>query len=613
MKNIAFLMMLSFFCGHINLSGQNSAVKILHNHIGYETQGAKHGVILGHENDRITTFKIVDYTSGQEVFSGKPAKVGAVDKWRDWCFWTIDFDEVKKEGTYFIECSANDIVLKSFPFLIQNNILERNTLSDVVNYFKTQRTSGLLNKADSKMAFSGSKSGEIDVSGGWYDATGDYSKLLSHLTYSTFFNPQQIPLTDWSLFKTFEILEERDDPNFRQYKRRLLDEAMYGADYLVRVKNPEGSFYRSVSAPGPGKKPEDRRISPTMTGFRIKESKPEETDFVNQKMADAAEENYETGYRGGAGVAIASLAMASTYSVSGDFENEAYLKAAEDAFAYLEQNNIYFTNDGKENIVDDYCALMAATELYRATKKTVYKTAADTRADNLINRLIENGKYKYYWRADDGDRPFFHASDAGLPVVSLLYYLEIADEITKGKVLDAIKKNLTFELEITGEVNNPFGYSRQFVQNKKGDRNARFFFPHDTETAPWWQGENARLGSQAAAARLAAKYFKDDQPFYDKLQSYAWNQLNWILGLNPFDACMLEGWGRNNVQYMFFESYEYTASAGGICNGITAGLYDETDIDLNRGYLETGKDNDWRWAEQWLPHSTWYLIAIAGR
>ena len=83
--------------------------------------------------------------------------------------------------------------------------------------------------------------------------------------------------------------------------------------------------------------------------------------------------------------------------------------------------------------------------------------------------------------------------------------------------------------------------------------------------------------------------------------------------MNPFDACMLEGSGRNNVQYMFFESYEYTSAPGGICNGITAGLDDQEDIDLNRGYLETGRDNDWRWAEQWLPHAAWYLIAIAAR
>lgn len=536
-------------------------------------------------------------------------KIGPVHKWRDWYFWTIDFDEVNAEGTYVIECLANDETIRSFPFIIQDDILERNTLSDVVNYFKGQRSSGLLDKADREMTFSGGKKGTVDVHGGWFDATGDYSKLLSHLAYSTYFNPQQIPLTDWSLFKTFETLDQRGDPNFRQYKRRLLDEAMFGADYLVRLKNPEGSFYRSVAGTGPEKKPEDRRLTPDMIGFRIKEDKTEETDFE----AEGEEGVYEVSYRSGGGVAIAALAMASTYSVSGEFDNADYLKAAEDGFTFLEKNNLRYTNDGIENIVDDYCALMAATELFKATGKEIYKTAANKRANKLMGRLVEDGQYKYYWCADDKDRPFFHASDSGLPVVSLLYYLEIADDATKQKILEVVKKSLTYELQVTAEVNNPFGYSRQFVQNIKGERRTSFFFPHDTETAPWWQGENARLGSQAAAARLASKYFKDDKPFYDQLQAYAWNQLNWILGMNPFDACMLEGSGRNNVQYMFFESYEYTSAPGGICNGITSGLDDQEDIDLNRGYLETGRDNDWRWAEQWLPHAAWYLIAIAAR
>ncbi len=63
----------------------------------------------------------------------------------------------------------------------------------------------------------------------------------------------------------------------------------------------------------------------------------------------------------------------------------------------------------------------------------------------------------------------------------------------------------------------------------------------------------------------------------------------------------------------FFNTYEYTNAPGGICNGITGGLYNENDIDLNRGYNETGKDNDWRWAEQWLPHTAWYLIAISSK
>jgi hypothetical protein len=168
-------------------------------------------------------------------------------------------------------------------------------------------------------------------------------------------------------------------------------------------------------------------------------------------------------------------------------------------------------------------------------------------------------------------------------------------------------------MEVTGEVNNPFGYSRQFVQNKEGIRQTQFFFPHDTEAAPWWQGENARLASMAAAARLASKHFAEDKIFSGKLQVFAGNQLDWILGLNPFDICMLHGSGRNNPEYLFFESYEYTNCPGGICNGITAGLYDEEDIDFHLTYKETGADHDWRWTEQWLPHAAWYLIAISAR
>ncbi|UCE05137.1 MAG: glycoside hydrolase family 9 protein, partial [bacterium] len=384
-------------------------------------------------------------------------------------------------------------------------------------------------------------------------------------------------------------------------------------DYLVRVKNPKGSFYRTVSGRGPKKAPEDRCISPAMKGFSIKTIETKNKFNPNKRSEIIDEDTYEVGYRAGAGLSIAALAMASTFNVSGDFENDEYLKVAEDASNFLEENNLYFTNDGKENIVDDYCALAAATELYKATVKNKYKAAADKRAQNLMDRLITNGKYKNYFRADDGDRPFFHAVDAGLPVVSLLYYMDVADSEMKKKVLDAVKKAMTFELEVTEEVSNPFGYARQYVQNKKGDRRTSFFYPHDCESAPWWQGENARLGSLVTAARLTAKYFNHDKEFYDKLQAYAWNQLNWILGLNPFDACMLHGSGRNNPWYMFFESYEYTNAPGGICNGITAGLYDEDDIDFNVPFSVTGKDNDWRWGEQWLPHASWFLLAISTR
>jgi hypothetical protein len=269
------------------------------------------------------------------------------------------------------------------------------------------------------------------------------------------------------------------------------------------------------------------------------------------------------------------------------------------------------TNDGKENILDDYCALEAATALYGVTKKPIYKSAADRRARGLAARLVTSGPHKDYWRADDGDRPFFHAADAGLPVVSLLDYAEVADAEGRTRALDAVRRAMAFELAVTAEVPNPFGYARQLVESPSRGRRTSFFFPHDTETAPWWQGENARLGSLATAARLAARRFADDPAFADRLRAYAQRQLDWILGLNPFDASMLQGSGRNNPPYMFFDSWEYTNAPGGIVNGITSGFSDEDDIDLSVPFARTGADHDWRWGEQWLPHASWFLLAVA--
>lgn len=588
--------------------GQN--IEVIVNHIGYEQRAPKRAVILGHASDDVSGFSIIDSASGKSLLTGTPAKIGPIDQWKDWYFWTADFSSIDTSGTYLVECSTSGGKVSSFPFRIQPDLLERNTLSSVIYYFKGQRCTGLLDKADHHAKFDGSP-GVADVHGGWYDATGDYGKHIGGLGFSTYFNMQPTPDAAWSLFAAYRELNERNNPSFKQFKKRLLDEAMYGADFLVRMKSPHGSFYRTVDAPGPEKRPEDRRIGKESVGFAIKTAATKNDFSIGNTNKIAGRFPYEVGWRSGGGLSIAALAMASTFSVCGDFPNAVYLKTAEEAFSFLESNNMSFNPDQHENILDDYCALLAAVELFKANKIPKYKAAADRRAASLMDRLVASGKYKNYWRADDGDRPFFHAENAGLPVIGLLEYLQIAEPAIRPQVLDTVKKSLEFEMAVTAEVANPFGLARQLVQTTNGVRSSAFFYPHDTEAAPWWQGENARLGSMAAAARMAAKNFENDPAFHARLEGYAWNQLNWILGLNPYDCCMLHGSGRNNIAYMFFESYEYNNALGGICNGITGGLDNPHDIAFNLGYAATGKDEDWRWSEQWLPHAAWYLYAVS--
>jgi hypothetical protein len=575
---------------------------VLTNHLGYERTGPKHAVIRGGADDHFTDFALKTYPEGRVVMQGKVSGGGPVDHWQDWRFWSLDFDALESEGDYLIECHDGDRLVRSWPFRVQDNLLERRTLGDVIFYFKGQRCSGALDRADRRMTFLGADRPPVDVHGGWYDASGDYGKHLSHLDYSTYHNPQQIPLVVYHLLKARDRLEQRGDVNFTQDRRRLLDEALFGADYLVRVKVPDGSFYETVANRGPAKKPEDRRITPMRRAAASSPGTP---------AAITTPDPYEVSYRGGGGMAIAALALASRAPAEGEFSPADYLRAAEAAFVYLEAHNRELTNDGRENIVDDYCALAGAAELFRANPKPAYADAARRRADNLLGRLVTTDSPANYWRADDGTRPFFHAADAGLPVVTLLFYRELAPAAMQARIDATVRRVLEGELKLTAEVANPFGLARQYVQNKAGQRRTTFFYPHDGDSAPWWQGENARLGSLAAAARLAAPLFADDPAFQQKLRSYAAHQLDWILGLNPFDACMLGGSGHNNPEYIFYRTYQYRNFAGGICNGITAALDDEHGIAFDWAAEVKTEDNDWRWGEQWLPHAAWYLLAVA--
>jgi hypothetical protein len=542
-------------------------IKIVTNQVGYEGTQAKKAIIVADKPYNINSFELLD-EAGKTVFGGKPVHNGKVNGWKGREFYTIDFSSFDKDGNYQLQVDLPGKKISSYPFKIGKNVLEQATLSDVVYYFKSQRSAGEIDKADHHLLLAGRTADTVDAHGGWYDATGDYGKHLSHLSFSLYFNPQQIPLVAYSLFKTNEILNKKTVTDFRQINRRVLDEAIYGADYLVRMQAKNGSFYRSVSAPGPGKLARDRVIRAEDASYRIKQTKDQP---FNNSSQNSDWHRYQVSYRSGGGIAIAALAMASTSKASGDFTNAQYLQAAENAFKFLEANNKLMTFDGMENVLDDYCALSAATELYKAGKKPEYLRAATKRANSLLGRLSTWKNYANYWRADSTDRPFFHPSDAGLPVTSLVYYYPYADAEMQESIKKAIKSSFEFELKVTHEVNNPFGYSRQLVQDTLGNRRTSFFFPQGSDASPWWQGENARLASMATAARLAAGLFTDDKPFHDQLETFAVDQLNWVLGLNPFDASMLQGTGHNNPAYGFFGTFEYTNAPGGIVNGVTVG------------------------------------------
>ncbi|HCG7077682.1 TPA: glycoside hydrolase family 9 protein [Vibrio parahaemolyticus] len=558
---------------------------LLTNHIGYERLGPKKAIIQT-EQPHLSSYtaQLICATSEQTVATFAVEEQGKVANWHQGYFYLIDFSSFTDSGDYFLQVEDS----RSSYFTVGEHILLNQTLSDVIHYFKSQRCGGVFDQQDRQVPVLNANQ-TVDVHGGWYDASGDVSKYLSHLSYANYLNPQQTPMVVWNILKGLSLLEGSED--IAAFTRtRLIEEALFGADFLVRMQNEKGFFYMTVF---------DKWSKDTAQ----REICAYETQ-LGHKFDD-----YQAGFRQGGGVAIAALAAASRLGVHGEYDQQKYRNAAENGYWHLKEHNTRYLNDGEENIIDEYCALLASVELFKATKETRYLEESRLWAQRLVARQMSDEQIQHFWSANqDGSRPYFHAAEAGLPVIALCEYLAIEeDAVQTESVKRIVNRACEFEIKISNKVTNPFGYPRQYVKGVNESKRDAFFVAHNNESGYWWQGENARLGSLATMAYLAQPHIAS-QEIQQQLSVFAQDALNWIVGLNPYDMCMLDGHGRNNPDYL--PQYGFFNAKGGVCNGITGGFEDEEDIAFNPPAQKDDMLQNWRWGEQWIPHGAWYLLAI---
>ena len=558
---------------------------LLTNHIGYERLGPKKAIIQTSQ-PRLSSYTalLVCADSHQTVATLTVEKQGKVASWHQGHFYLVDFSSFNTPGNYYLRFDH----LRSSHFEIGEHILLEQTLSDVIHYFKSQRCGGIFDQQDRQVPLLNSDE-TADVHGGWYDASGDVSKYLSHLSYANYLNPQQTPMVVWNILKGLSLLEG-NDKLAKFTSTRLIEEALFGADFLVRMQNEKGFFYMTVF---------DKWSKDTAQ----REICAYETQ-LGHKFDD-----YQAGYRQGAGVSIAALASAARLEFHGEFDQQKYRNAAENGYWHLKEHNTQYLNDGEENIIDEYCALLAAVELFKTTKETRYLEDSRVWANRLSARQMSDEHIQHFWAANhDGSRPYFHAAEAGLPVIALCEYLAIEDDSERASVAkQIITQACEFEVSITNRVKNPFGYPRQYVKGVDEAKRDAFFVAHNNESGYWWQGENARLGSLATMAYLAQPFI-ESEILKQQLSKLAQDSINWIVGLNPYDMCMLDGHGRNNPDYL--PQYGFFNAKGGVCNGITGGFEDEEDIAFNPPAQKDDMLQNWRWGEQWIPHGAWYLLAV---
>jgi hypothetical protein len=582
---LAFLLFFSYMLTNCTTSEINGDLLI--NHVGYTPLGNKKVVLQTNSKEIPEKFEVKNQ-DGKVAYVGRFEDGGQVDQWHTGNAFEGDFTGLDTPGeAYYITTSVGGKEIQSPSFSVADHRLANQCIPLLLEGFQGVRCEGEYDEKDKAMSFFGDREDKVDVHGGWYDASGEKGKYLSHLCFSNYMAPQQTPMFVWNMMETLDKIQGVDD----DLTGELKDEIAFGADFLVRMQDEAGYFYLTIFA-----------------NWSWEVDQREISAYAGQH--GEKNDQYKAGFREGAGIAIAALARASKEISNGEFKQNEYLQAAKTGFEHLLQHNLEYVDDGIENILDDYCALMAASELYDATKELNYLEHARTRSTNLINRLSDADYIKGWWRADaDGKRPYFHGSEAGLPLVSLCRYVEIEeDQQHKERVIAAIQKSVDFELSITRQVFNPFGYARQYVKAaNESTMKSAFFFPHKNETGYWWQGENARLGSLASAMNFAMPYLREDQQ--ESARKFAQDQINWILGLNPYNSCMMEGLGSNNP--MYDEGSGQLNIRGGVANGITGGFENENDIAFMPLPQNEDMNHKWRWGEQWTLHGAWLMLAIA--
>ncbi len=551
-------------------------------HLGYGTEATKSVIAVVPDGPLAAELHGPD-----GVLVLQPGPVERVPGWTGGPYARITLPELLAEGSYTVRVVTGGRELCSEPFVIGPERLQRQTMSDVLAYFKAMRSSGEIDRKDRAARLWDDPSGAtVDARGGWLDASGDTSKFLSHLTYTSMMSPQQIPLCAWAMLAARDELAAHRPALVPVLGARLRDEALWGADFLTRFRSPEGYFY---------------------TGIFDALTKRLEERVITAPLQDCVRTSrYQAAYRQGAGLAIAALARASTLTTDGDFPRTEYLKAARESFIHLEEHNLNYLFDHTESIVDDYTALLAATELARAESAADVVSAARRRAGALVARYERDGEGPGWFRGDESGRPFFHAVEGGLPVLALLRFVEVLPGAPEaGAARETALRAMVDVLDRTASVANPFGYPRTLTQPLGESPRESFFFPHANETGYWWQGENAAIASLSAAASTCARLDGLPDDTRTRLRTFADDQLAWITGRNPFDTSMIQGRGRNNADY----SSDFPNLPGGIVNGITAGWTDEQDLAFLPADAPEG--DAWRWAEQWIPHTGWFLLAVA--
>lgn len=550
-------------------------MKIFVNHLGFKPNDqSKLALIQGETSYR--EFAVVDLTEmgyneiGPNSRENVIAFRGALKK-NDSCWGTYylaDFSPLKKPGIYLITI---DNKYNSVPFQIREDVYLR-TLRKAYEYIPIQRCGqevpgyhGPCHLDDARIRESGEY---VETTGGWHDA-GDVRKWLEHTIL---------------LAVAICRIKRSINPAWYDYDRKegdLLNELRWGNSFFLKMQDQKGMVWNDVGA-GVNGDNSDNHWTDNKIGTA-------DDRYINTAFNPVVQWEF---------IYLEAMIAAIFQEVDREYANRS-LTAAAKAFDYLKDRpNL--------TVREQAWAVLACLEMYNTTGTVCYQEKLKQELQALID--LQEGEFRFnqdlvrgFWYGDTRKTDIYRGHrDTGIPLIALCEALPMLnqDKELKAKCLQAIKlycydyigpmvktnpfKIIPFALftrEITDEKYRPFA----------GDLKYRFFSPTKVD---FYQGLTSHLLSNAVGLEMAGRILSDSN-----LSVIAKRQVEWTMGCNVENACLMTGEGINNP---YPHSRFLGLIPGGIMNGFIGSEDDEPFLDMQYGM-------DWRTTEYWSPHTCFYI------
>ncbi len=480
-----------------------------------------------------------------------------------------DFSDVEQAGMYQVTVGDE----RSVPFFIRPDLWRR-TLPKAFSFYPQQRCGVAVPNVhpvchldDGRRRDTGQP---IDVTGGWHDA-GDLRKWMMTALHSG------IALLE--LGRNLGVDWNQDGSGLAP----LLEEVRWGNRYWMKMQDRDGRIWDDAAG-GVNGDNSDNHWTDNQTGTS-------DDRYINPEKSNLVQAEFVT---------VQAL-IAQLFKMADPGYGQLSLAAA---LRCWEANSVGKTTEELS------WWLLAALELFRATQQGRWSQQAIEIAQPLLSLqsreyLAGQKQVRGFWLDSEHDKiPFVNAIYSALPPMALLELSQALPNRSQApKWLEAVQLHLEeYLLPISSRSAYriiPYGVflgspTHEHYRPLAGDLTYRYFMPVRKQF--WWVGTTSHLENYACLLAMAARAFGKQE--YREL---AYCQLEWVMGANPFGACLMTGEGMRNP-------YPHSRFAGlitgGIMNGIGGNIKDEPVLDMEYGF-------DWRTTEYWTPHNAWYLWAIS--